>query len=145
MPGAFTLAQASIFRVLWRLIAARVYVNPGLGVLDLLPAHQVVLVKVLANVDQVIGLIETVDVDDLHAQLPHDVILWLRVECYALAHRQIVGDAALELIVYHEVYEQVQLYTVMVGGCHFSTLRWRRSDPGQHYRQVAVRRSWLNY
>ena len=64
LAAAITLADRALAM---GLVAARVDIYSCLGLLNLLPAHQVGLVKVLAHVDKVVGAVKTVDVDYLHA------------------------------------------------------------------------------
>lgn len=67
------------------------------------------LIHVLANVYQIAGLIETVNIDDLHSHLLNSIGLWLCVECNSLANWKIRTNRALKLILNHEVYVEIQL------------------------------------
>ena len=107
LAGALAFPKAVFVFGVLGLVARRVDVDSGFGVLDLLAAHQMVLVEVLTNVNQIVGLIQAIDVDDLHSQLLDNIVLWLSVESNTLAHWQIVADTALELVINHKVDEEV--------------------------------------
>lgn len=78
MTATFTLARTSSDAAsLARFVAARVDLDACLRLLDVFAAHEVTLVHVLAHVDEVVRLIQTVDVYDLCTELLNDLALWL--------------------------------------------------------------------
>ena len=110
LAAAFALASAPPDPAsLARLVAAGVDLDPCLRLLDVSAAHEVALIHVLAHVDQVVGLIQTVDVDNLHAELLDDVGPWLGVEGDSLADGEVRADGAFETVLNHEVHIQIKL------------------------------------
>jgi hypothetical protein len=97
-----------------------------------------ILIKILPNIYEIIGLIQAIDVDHLHSQLLHDVVLGLGVQSHSLANGQVVGDAALELVIHHEVDVEIKFHAIVIGRLHLSCLVGGGRDPGEDDGQIAV-------
>lgn len=109
LSTALSLGQrAPDLAALTRLVATRIYLYACLRALYVFATHQMRLIHILANVNQIVSLIQTVNVDNLDAHLLNCVGLRFCVEGHALANRQVRTDGALELVLNHKVDVEVK-------------------------------------
>ena len=123
-----------------------VNVNSCLRFLNVFPAHQVILIKVLTNIYQVVRLVEAVDVDHLHTQFLGNLILWLRVQRDTLAYWKVWADRAFEFVINLEVNEEIKFNREprLTISSVFICIVWTWCDPRQHYRDVTLSIKRLN-
>jgi len=129
--------------LIWWFVAARVDVNSCFGFLNVLPAHQVILVKILSYIDQIVSLVQTIDINDLYAQLFRDFISRFSIESNTLTDWKIRADWAFKLVFNNEINVKIEFNSIEVS-IRFGILWWWWSNPWEYNCQVTLSVVWLN-